>query len=279
MDLLAVVPSYPDAPPASALGNAVALAGRLGGEITALVLRIKIRAPHNRLANALVHLDAMIEEEEARSLAQGRRAAEAFLAKAAEQGLRAAALTLEVPLYGEGDAVCVQARTRDLTLLSIGPRLQGDQAMAETVLFGAGRPVLVFPETPAVSPGGSFDTVAIAWDGGRTAARAVADALPVLTRAGQVRVLTVVDEKPEAGAGAARDLVRHLATHGVTAVVDEVTSGGEPIGKVLNDYVSARTVDLLVMGGFGHSRAREFVLGGATRAMLEAPPCPILMSH
>jgi nucleotide-binding universal stress UspA family protein len=80
--------------------------------------------------------------------------------------------------------------------------------------------------------------------------------------------------------GAAADLVRHLATHGISADVDErLALRDETIGQRFGDYVAAVRPDLLVMGGFGHTRFREFVLGGATRAMLEAPPCPVLMAH
>jgi len=107
----------------------------------------------------------------------------------------------------------------------------------------------------------------------------VADALPLLKRAAIVRVLVVTDEKPTTSAGAARDLIRHLERHGVTAILDEQSAAGQPIGEELRAFVAAQGVELLIMGGFGHSRMREFVLGGATAAMLEAPPCPVLMSH
>jgi len=278
-DLLLPVVSYPDATPDRAVAAGAALARRFGDGVTALALKVDIKAPRNRLANALIGLDDLVREEEARSSAQAKAAIERFTAAAARAGLRASAIVEMVPLYLQGERITEHARTRDLTLLASGPSVLADVGVAEAVLFGSGRPMVIFPEDMEVGDAGQFEEVAIAWDGSRTAARAVADALPVLQAARSVRVLVVTDEKPSAVPGLATDLVRHLQAHAVEAKVAEVPAGGEPIGRVLRGFVAEKQVDLLVMGGFGHSRAREFVLGGATAAMLDRPPCPVLMSH
>jgi nucleotide-binding universal stress UspA family protein len=130
-----------------------------------------------------------------------------------------------------------------------------------------------------VTPQASFRAVAIAWDGSAKAARAVADAMPVLKEAEGVRILLVTGEKSQVVTGLEADLTRHLRFHGVMAMVDEADAGGRPIGEVLSDYLVSQRIDLLVMGGFGHSRLQEFVLGGATASILAAPPCPVFMSH
>ena len=278
-DLLLAVVSYPDVTPPKALAQAATLARRLGGAVTVLALEADIPEMRNRLANALIGLDDIARDVEARSHVQARESAQAFIEAAAREGLSANAVVERAPLYAESELICGHARTRDLCLMSIGPAVLADVAIAEAVLFGSGRPVVVFPEAGESTAGPTFGTVAVAWDGSRTAARAVADALPALKEAREVRILTVTEEKPSAKAGAAGALVRHLRLHGVEPQVDEVSAAGEPIGRVLRDYVAARSVDLLVMGGFGHSRAREFVLGGATASVLEQPPCAILMSH
>lgn len=121
--------------------------------------------------------------------------------------------------------------------------------------------------------------VAIAWDGGPCAARAVAEAMPLLGRAAQVRVFTVVGEKPSVEPGLAAELVRHLGAHGVVAAVDEVDIGGRAIGAALDAYLKAQAPDLLVMGAYGHSRLQEFVLGGATEHMLWETKVPTFLAH
>lgn len=279
-DLLFAVLTYPDTTPEAALRGGAGLARRLGGEAAALVLHVDIPTLHNRLANLVGGFNKLAAEEEARSAARAQEAAAAFARAGAEVGLTVHTEIEKAPLYEEGERVCAHARTRDLTLMPIGPAVLEDRGIAEAVLFGSGRPLVVFPEAGCCGEEGeSFKAAAIAWDGSARAARAVADALPALKRAGEVRILAVTGEKPSVRAGGTADLVRHLKTHGIEAVVDEIDARGAPIGRVVGDYVGERWIELLVMGGFGHSRAREFVLGGATAAMLDAPPCAVLLSH
>ena len=278
-DLLFATFTYPDPTPERALRSGVALAARLGGTLTLLATRVDIPELHNRLANVLIDLDRMAADEEARSAATADRAATCVSIAAEEAGVEAASLARTAKLYEEGSCISAAARTRDLCLVAIGPAVSNARSVAETVLFESGRPLIVFPEAVEVMAAPHFGTVAIAWDGSAKAARAVADAMPLLARAGQVRILVVTDEKPTTKAGSALDLIRHLEAHGVSGLVDETPIGEQDIGRALTDYVTGHDVGLLVMGGFGHARAREFILGGATRRMLEAPPCPILMSH
>ncbi len=278
-DLLLTALTYPDATPERALRTGVALASRIGGDLTLLSVRVDIPAIRNALANAVAHLDEIAQQEEARSAAMA-----AFQANCARTAAQATGAPLRTEcvvarLFEEADVVAARARTRDLSLVAIGPAVQAERGLAEALLFGSGRPVLVYRESQEIMAADGFDTVAIAWDGGARAARAVADALPLLARARDVRIFVAVGEKPQAVKGMAGDLVRHLAAHGVAAEVDERPDQGQSIGDRLAAYAAATRADLLVMGGFGHTRVREFVLGGATRAMLEAPPCPVLMSH
>jgi nucleotide-binding universal stress UspA family protein len=107
----------------------------------------------------------------------------------------------------------------------------------------------------------------------------MSDALPLLAKAREVRVLTVVGEKPGARAGLGEDAARLLKTHGVEAVVDEVAPDGRRVGQFLEDYVEKCGRGLLVMGAYGRSRVREFILGGATEHMLGHLAAPVLLSH
>ena len=119
----------------------------------------------------------------------------------------------------------------------------------------------------------------VAWDFSRPATRATADAMPILEKAKRVCVLTVTKEKAIDTRRSGPELAKHLARHGVDVVLDEVDAKGRGIGDVFEAHVTYRNADLLVMGAYGHSRIREFILGGATKRMLARPPLPIFLSH
>lgn len=278
-DLLLVTLTYPDPPPDRAMRSAVALARRLGGDLTVAPVRSHFPRMHNPIANALIGLDRMAEDAEHLSASRARH--EALMTEIAAQFADVKLTHVDVDtMFGEERGpLSRMARTRDATIMSIGRNVLPDEGLAEDILFGSGRPVIVYPDALEISAAGGFERAAIAWDGSAPAARAVADALPVLKRANEVRVVVAMNEKPGAKAGPADDLIRHLKAHGVAAVLDEQPAAGVSIGHVLNAYANNHNLDLLVMGGFGHSRVREFILGGATASMLFEPPCPVLMSH
>ena len=125
----------------------------------------------------------------------------------------------------------------------------------------------------------ALDKVIVAWDKSRPAARSISDAMPLLQKAKHVRLLTVFGEKSINSAGSGVEFARHLGLHGVSVVVDEVDAGGRTIGEVLQDQVKIREVDMIVMGAYGRSRLREFILGGATKSMLTHPPTALFLSH
>jgi nucleotide-binding universal stress UspA family protein len=143
----------------------------------------------------------------------------------------------------------------------------------ETALLETGRPVLI----PAAAPlPGQFERIAIAWKPTPQAARSVASAMPFLERAKEVLVVTV-DEEPEARHDGDR-LVRNLAWHGLSAKAERIAPGPEGAAASLFDAIAGRA-DLLVMGGYGHSRLREWVFGGFTQHVLAGAPLPVLMAH
>jgi len=150
----------------------------------------------------------------------------------------------------------------------------------ENVVMSSGRPVLLIPyagEFPLIGT-----RVLIAWDGSREATRAVHDALPFLTRADEVTVVTVNEQSshslPRDIPGA--DVAAMLARHGVKVTVSAVEGGHDlPIGEVLLSRASDLNADLLVMGAYGHARWQELVLGGATRTVLNTTTLPVLLSH
>ena len=279
-DILLALVSYPDATPDPAIDRAVRIARRLGGHVTALGVQIRVEAPNNALAEMILHLEGLAANERARSAASISAELDRFRKDAIGVGLDADLAVKPSRLYEEAGAVVGYARSRDITIVPIGPTATSDQGIAERLLFESGRPILVSPETgPLDAETGPYQSIAIAWDGSRCAARAVGDALPVLTKARDVRLLSVLNEKPSVKHGCADDLVRHLALHGVKARIDEVDDAGREIANVLRTYVTDTGTELLVMGGFARSRAREFILGGATSGVLAAPFVPTLMAH
>jgi nucleotide-binding universal stress UspA family protein len=121
----------------------------------------------------------------------------------------------------------------------------------------------------------------VAWDGSREAARAAHDALPLLRLAEEAIVL-IVDARDlgaRAGQQPGADVAAHLARHGVGARVKRVTSGGTGIGELILAQAGEEGADLLVMGGYGHSRLREMLVGGVTRHVLEHTTVPVLFAH
>lgn len=115
-------------------------------------------------------------------------------------------------------------------------------------------------------------------DGSRSAARAVGDALPLLTQAANVEVVTVAPDTKPAGLPAA-DIATHLARHGVKVELRSLTAESIGTSNCILSHTADRSADLIVMGGYGQSRFREFVLGGMTREMLQSMTVPTFMSH
>jgi nucleotide-binding universal stress UspA family protein len=182
-------------------------------------------------------------------------------------------LTSDLP-----DVLVDYARLRDLTIIGAPDPNQGHW-FAESIIFGSGRPTLIIPAVGQDKRLFKMEHVVVAWDFSQQAARAVADSMTILEKAKRVSVVTITNEKEIDTKRSGSELAKHLALHGVSVVLEQVDAAGRPIGGVLESYVGATQADLLVMGAYGHSRLREFVLGGATRSMLSNPPLPLLLSR
>lgn len=175
-------------------------------------------------------------------------------------------------------AVARLARNFDMTIgvQPEGPDQSASNLILEGVLFHSGRPLLILPyihRGPA-----KLGKVIVAWDGGAAAARAVACAMPLFKRAGRVEVVTMVDGKRATSDLPGFDITRNLARHGINTDLKTLPKG-EDVGALILSYAADENADLLVMGGYGHSRLREFVLGGATRTILASMTLPVLMAH
>lgn len=173
-----------------------------------------------------------------------------------------------------------EAKLHHMTVLPIRRDNGNHQDIAERLIFESGRPVLIFPERPVRPLPKAFKRIAVAWDGSRPAARAVTDAMPFLRRASHVRIFAATDDKPMVGALRGSEIAAGLTSEGVNAIFEEVKkTDPHKIGNFLENYIVDHNCDLLVMGAYGHSQLREFVLGGATRSMLMNPPTWVMLSH
>lgn len=275
-DVLLTLTSYPEPTPVSVVEDAISFASSLGCHIAAIACETHVQVPGTFLSSSLVNVGGMAASEAHKSLKNAQALLAAFESSAEKAGISHERV-LERCLSYQVPGLFVQyARLRDLTIVWVPESY--DQWYAETVIFESGKPTLVLPERPRARP---FDlkTIMVAWDFSRAAARAIADAIPILEKAREVRIVTVTNEKVIDSKHSAEELAKNLSRHGIDVVLDKVDAAGRPIGQVLETQAASCNADILVMGAYGHSRFREFILGGATKSLLSRPPIPILFSH
>src|SRR5262245_44901585 len=171
------------------------------------------------------------------------------------------------------------ARRFDLSVVAQArPEADGPEALIiEQALFDSGRPVLVVPYVQSAPF--KADRVMLCWDGSRTAARAAADAMPFLSRAKAVEVFIVESGKLKSDEIPGADIGAHLSRHNRNVSVTRTAAGDIDVASVILSHAADTGADMMVMGGYGHSRLRELILGGATRAILSSMTVPTLMSH
>ena len=276
LDILVPIHTYPD-------GNAdkfalhVATAARhLEADVHALVMVAEFPRVSSALGNILIDIPSLISGAKAKCRERGSAVIQAMETEMGRLGVSWRTTKMECLPASFGDAVTNLARYHDLVLMGIGPDDVTPQATAEAAIFGSGRPTLLVPEN---SPPATFGHVMIAWDGSRVAARAVADARDFLHRAQTVTIASVIDEKALPDEDPGSRLAEYLSRHGIQATVARVQSRGRPIAETLQEHARETGAGMLVMGGFGHSRMRDFVLGGATSGILKDPRLPALLSH
>ncbi len=218
-----------------------------------------------------------IQREENERLSTG--AIDRFNEIARRNAISAEARNIDAASSTAFDIFARVARRFDLSIVpQPRPESSGTDAMfVEAALFGSGRPVLVVPYIQ--KDGLKLDRVTVCWDGSRAAARAIADALPLLAKAKTTEVITVTDGAGEVDEIPGVDFAQHLARHGIKIELKRIVRGDLDIADVILSHAADTSTDLIVMGGYGHSRLREFVLGGATRGLLKSMTAPTLMSH
>jgi nucleotide-binding universal stress UspA family protein len=181
--------------------------------------------------------------------------------------------------YAATRVVTEMSRLYDLNIVVQPDRSNPSQTdfLSEAVLFGSGRPLLM---VPYISRGPIHsDRVLICWDGGAPAARAVHDAMPFLHKATAIDIITVNEAEPAASEASSTALMVHLARRDLSARHHRLSADSSNIHNAILSLAADNNTDLIVMGGYGHSKLRELVLGSTTRGLLDQLTVPALISH
>jgi nucleotide-binding universal stress UspA family protein len=221
----------------------------------------------------------IIEGQRAESNKRARDSISRFEQAVKRAGVSAETRTISASISGAADQIGRIGRRFDLVVVGQPERQKSlpDEVVDEGVLFESGRPVIF---VPFIHKGGvNLDRMMVCWDGSRAATRAIADAIPFLKKAKQVEIVIISDKPGKKDEIPGADLGQHLARHGLKIDVKRVTSPDIDVPSTILSYAADSSADMIVMGGYGHSRLREFVLGGATRGLLESMTVPVLMSH
>jgi len=255
---------------------AVSVAAALEGHLTGIAF---IYDPVVPISGAGYIPAEIIETQREDNETAAAAAIKSFNAAADQAGISAEALMTNAGFAGASDQFARMARRFDLAIVGQPhPDMSSvEQIIGETTLFESGRPVIMVPyiqKAPFKN-----DNVMICWDGSRPAARAVADSLPIIGKGGRVEIVIVASERGKQDEIEGADIGQHLARHGLKVDVHRISGGNIDVGDALLSHAADSGADFMVMGGFGHSRLREFVLGGVTRSIFEAMTVPVLLSH
>jgi nucleotide-binding universal stress UspA family protein len=221
----------------------------------------------------------VIETQERDNEAATKAALARFTAASDRAGVTAEPLTLSASFAGVGEQFGRIARRFDLSIVGQAePETSGvEEIIAESALFESGRPVIIVPYIQKAPL--KLERVMVCWDGSRAATRAIADAMPLLHRSGRVEVVIVTNERGKNDEIEGADMGAHLARHGLNVEVNRTALGDIDVADVILSHAADAGSDFIVMGGYGHSRLREFVLGGVTRSIMRTMTAPVLMSH
>lgn len=204
---------------------------------------------------------------------KSRKEAEArFRQKAGERKLENC--SFHSAIGNTADILSARARVCDLVVMPRTDENVNFTNAATGILFGSGKPVLLVPPGEKTK---KFDgKVLIAWNGSREAGHAVASSLPYLAHS-KVSILSKKEGKKDAAS--AEDLKAYLKDHGIDAEILSNMDGGSPLGAAILNTARMMDASLIVMGAWGHSRIREYILGGVTEYMLHNADCPVFMAH
>lgn len=254
---------------------AVSVAAAFDAHLTGVAFAYELLMPGTVFDGVSASFAATYIEESKAAAHEARRA---FETTARGAGLTAEGHVIGASLDGAADRFGRMGRGYDLSIVGQArpDHAVPEELLIEAALFASGRPLLVVPYIQQT--GLKLDRVMVCWDGSRNAARAIADAMPLLRRAGAIDIVTIEQvERRNELLGA--DIAQNLARHGLKVELKPIVAKDADVAATILSYAADSSADFIVMGGYGHSRLREFVLGGATRGMLGSMTVPTLMAH
>lgn len=256
---------------------AVSVASELGAHITGIAIAFIPNIPGASLGYLPIET---IEAQHRANEEAAQAAVNQFAAATARAEVLSETRILRIDFAQAAEQFSRIARVFDLAIVGQAePEATAVEAMiAESTLFESGRPIIIVPYIQRAPL--KLDRVMVCWDGSRAAVRAIADAMPLLQRADNIDVVSVTSKhgkQKELIQGA--DMGLHLARYGFKVNVTHIPRSDVGAADALISHCAESGADFVIMGGYGHSRLREFVLGGVTRSMLSAMTVPTLMSH
>lgn len=259
----------------SAIDYACRAALRFSAKLNVTNPRLSVRMPTHVIAGGM--MAGMAREFERDTAAKSAELEQYVREKGTSIGLNVTITPIPERWPSSASDMTWRGRTSDLCILGLPQTGAEGRLDVEDWIFGVGRPCLLYPNESQDAFG--LESVLITWDFSKSAARAVCDALPILKAAQNVRVVTVRGEKDIRIEDTKTPILELLAAHDVKAEFAEVELGVHSIGRTILDQAHNASADLLVMGAYGHSRIKEFVLGGATKEILNTARIPLFMSH
>ena len=221
---------------------------------------------------------ALLDDWRGEQQAEAEKAKRSFDELARKAGIVSDSRVLSDDVEDAAHVFSAIARNYDISIVGQSPPKDDlpERLAIEAALFDSGRPVLIVPYIQ--KDGIKLDRVMVCWDGSRNAARAVGDALPLLKRAKKIDVVTI-EHKEQRRELRGAQIADHLARHKLDVDLKALVAPDSDVANVILSQAADTSTDLIVMGGYGHSRLREFVLGGATLGILDSMTVPVLMSH
>jgi nucleotide-binding universal stress UspA family protein len=275
-DILVHIPT--ERPMHTVIGGAISLAAKLNAHVDAVAVGY-VASSAAYVLDGGAAVATVFEMERERAMERAEAALAVFRGEAANSGISYTCHPLAAIPADAAGSLGEMARLHDLSIVLQPDPAQGsfDNDIPGEILFQAGGPVLFLPYTFR----GAFkaNRIGICWDGSRLAARAMRDAAPFLARAEEIVIITINEADAVPDEVSAHNLARHLGRRGLSTRTINLSAARADVQPTILSLAADENLDLLVMGGYGHSRLQERFLGGVTRAMLEAMTVPTLMSH
>jgi nucleotide-binding universal stress UspA family protein len=255
---------------------AISLADKLDAHLTGIAFSYEPALP------IMAGIDTVppeyIDGQRAENEKAARRAKVNFQKTVGEAGLRSDCYSANASAAGAAALFARIGRHFDLAIVQQAEAMVPENDfLIEATLFEGGRPVIIVPYIHSAPS--SFRHALICWDGSRPAARAIADAIPLLRRAPKIEVITFAEQDKITEEFPGAEIGQHLARHELEVEIKRIDVANIDVANAILSYAADASADLLVMGAYGHTRIREFVLGGVTNTILASMTVPVLMSH